>query len=279
MAAIPAADPNAIREQPGTLGYKQEYPTQFPKFAEDIARAGDMGGPVFPVGHPQAGQKIGDVIQDVQTHEPYEADMRPEFGMASAGQVIPSTRKQLESDIRFDMFDHVKPGFGEGMDNKLYLQQEARDRKIVYMPTLNSPGAYIGPVAGVSIPPWQWQRVIDPNILSKYTNEQKQRDDNKTDFLLSNGDRSSNILGDDVGYYMPYSANELKRKTASPFEPVIRTDMHWQHVKEPTGVKLNKHKMRRLTDSQRYPRALDSSVSGQGGATLPKRRSLEVILP
>lgn len=280
VAAPPAADPNATSVQPGTLGYQQpQYPTQMPKFAEDIARASDPGGPVFPPGHPHAGEKIGDVITDVKTHEPYEVDMRPEFGMAHLGQVIPSTRQQLESDIRFDMFDHVKPGFGEGMDNKLFLMQEARDKKIIYAYPHSSPGAYIGPTAGVDVPPWQLQRVIPHDKIQKFQEENKERYTKGEALLLGNGPKSSNVLGDDIGYYMPYSACELKRNPMSPFEPVIRTDMHWQHVNEPIGLHLNKKRPRRLFDSQRYPRALDSVMAGHGGATLPKRRSLEVVLP
>lgn len=263
IAERPAADPNATTVQPGTLGYQQPQGIRAtPRFAEDIARTAK-----------------GDIIRDIQSHEPYEPDLRPEYGMEKAGQVIPATRKQLESDIRFDMFDHVKPGFGEGMDNKLFLMQEARDKKIVYAPDLHAPGQWIGPTAGVDVPPWQWQRVIPSDVIRNYQQETRSREHAGTQLLLSTGPRSSNILGDDIGYPMPYSACELKRNPYSPFEPVIRTDMHWQHVKEPIGVKLNRKRMRLETDAQRYPRALDSSVVGQGGVNLPKRRSLEVILP
>ena len=177
------------------------------------------------------------------------------------------------------MFDHVKPGFGEGMDNKLFLMQEARDKKIVYAPGMHEPGQWIGPTAGVDVPPWQWQRVIPTEQLYRYQQEQQARVYAGDQLLLNNGHRSSNILGDDIGYPMPYSASELKRNKFSPFEPVIRTDMHWQHVKEPIGMKLNRKRMRLETDAQRYPRALDSHVAGQGGMHLPKRRALEVILP
>lgn len=263
IAPRPAMDPNATTVQPGTLGYQQPQSTRAPpKFAEDIARTAK-----------------GDIIKDVQTYEPYEPDMRPEYGMAKAGQVIPSTRKQLESDIRFDMFDHVKPGFGEGMDNKLFLMQEARDKQIVHAPGLHAPGQWIGPTAGVDVPPWQWQRVIPESQIRAYQQDERARTSAGDQLLMTNGPRSSNILGDDIGYPMPYSASELKRNPYSPFEPVIRTDMHWQHVKEPIGAKLNRKRMRLETDAQRYPRALDSYVAGQGGTTLPKRRSLEVILP
>lgn len=267
VAEKPAADPNSTSVQPGTLGFQQEGPMRQVTTVEDIARNVNTNG------------AIRDPGQDVQNHEPYETDMRPEYAMAKASDIIPSTRKQLESDIRFDMFDHVKPGFGEGMDNKLFLMQEARDKKIVYAPGMHEPGQWIGPTAGVDVPPWQWQRVIPTEQLYRYQQEQQARVYAGDQLLLNNGHRSSNILGDDIGYPMPYSASELKRNKFSPFEPVIRTDMHWQHVKEPIGMKLNRKRMRLETDAQRYPRALDSHVAGQGGMHLPKRRALEVILP
>jgi hypothetical protein len=284
VAEKPAADPNSTDVQPGTLGFIQEPgPRRRLTTVEDIAQNAKQGlSQQDDTDNDKAGAKnpIPGHGQVVQNHEPYETDLRPEYAMEKAANVIPSTRKQLESDIRFDMFDHVKPGFGEGMDNRLFLMSEARDKKIVYAPGLHEPGQWIGPTAGVDVPPWQWQRVIPGEQLQKYHQEQQARMYAGDQLLLgNNGPRSSNILGDDIGYPMPYSACELKRNRYSPFEPIIRTDMHWQQVKEPTGVKLNRKRMRLETDAQRYPRALDSYVAGQGGAHLPKRRALEVVLP
>lgn len=256
LAGVPAADPNSTSVQPGTLGYRQPR-----RFTEQVEHG-----------------KTGDFIRDVPTHEPNEADLRPEYGMEKAGVVIPSVRKQLESDIRFDMFDHVKAGYGNGMDNKLFLMQEAWDKNIRYGGELNFPGEYTGPTAGVDVPPWQWQRVIPEDLIQKFQQEKKIRETAGAELLFSNGSRSSNVLGDDVGYFMPYSASELKRDPYSPFEPVIRTDMHWQQTKEPTGVSLNRKRYRTDIDSQRYPRMLDSAVTGQGGTILKKQRALEVIL-
>lgn len=278
IAEKPAADPNSTAVQPGTLGYQQaEGPrrrlTTVENIADDVRNTSNDTPP------PTENKRTGDTPTDVQNHEPYETDLRPEYAMAEAGSVIPSTRKQLESDIRFDMFDQVKPGFGEGMDNKLFLMQEARDKQIVYAHGMHEPGQWIGPTAGVEVPPWQWQRVIPGERLYNYQQEHQYRQRVGDQLLLNNGPRSSNILGDDIGYPMPHSASELKRNKYSPFEPVIRTDMHWQQVKEPIGVKLNRKRMRLETDAQRYPRNFDSFVNEQRGAHLPKRRALEVVLP
>ena len=184
----------------------------------------------------------------------------------------------MESDIRFDMFDTVNPGFGEGVDNKLFLMEETREARIVHMEPHFFPGDYIGAVNGFNVPPWQLQREMPEQEVKKYSDRKRQAVMDKADVYNSMGEMSTNVLGDDVGYAYSHSAGELKRRKLSPLEPVIRTDMDWQHVKGPTGVKLNKLSMRRVHDALRYPRNLQSSLMGAGGPTLDKRRSLEVIL-
>jgi len=274
LAAAPAQTRGANSEFPGVdgktqagvLGYMQETIKAVPKFAEEIAKASDKGN----VG--------GDQILDVKTNDSSEGNLRSEWGMEKVGDVIPSTRKQLESDIRFDMFDNVNPGFGEGMDNKLFLMQQARDKKIVYTGSMFEPGAYIGPISGTEVPSWKMQRVMQPAKVSAHEAEKQKRLQLASALLKQNGVKSSNVLGDDIGFPLPYSACELKRNPMSPFEPIIRTDMPWEAVKDPTGFKLNGKRFRSEFDAQRYPRHLQSSIAGWGGPIYPKRRALEVIL-
>ena len=220
----------------------------------------------------------GDRIEDITTVETAVDTLRAQYGMESAGKVIPSTQDQLTSDIRFDLFDTVNPGYGEGSDNKLFLMQEARDEKIIYSKPMFTPGSYIGPIAGVTVPPWQLQRVMPADKMKDYGESRQGQLKMIQNTVLSYGKKSTNLLGDDVGYPFSHSACELKRNSRSPFEPVIRTDMNWQHVKDPCGYELNKKKFRLETDAQRYPRHLDSRTNGMGGPVLKKRRGLEVIL-
>jgi hypothetical protein len=220
----------------------------------------------------------GDRIEDVTTVETAVDTLRAQYGMESAGKVIPSTRDQLMSDIRFDLFDTVNPGYGEGSDNKLFLMQEGRDEKIIYSKPMFEPGSYIGPIAGVTVPPWQLQRVMPADKMKDYGESRQGKLKMIQNTVMSYGKKSTNLLGDDVGYPFSHSACELKRNSRSPFEPVIRTDMNWEHVKDPVGHELNKKRFRLETDAQRYPRHLDSRVNGMGGPVLKKRRGLEVIL-
>jgi hypothetical protein len=220
----------------------------------------------------------GDRIEDVTTVETAVDTLRAQYGMESAGKVIPSIRDQLMSDIRFDLFDTVNPGHGEGSDNKLFLMQEGRDEKIIYSKPMFEPGSYIGPIAGVTVPPWQLQRVMPADKMKDYGESRQGKLKMIQNTVMSYGKKSTNLLGDDVGYPFSHSACELKRNSRSPFEPVIRTDMNWEHVKDPVGYELNKKRFRLETDAQRYPRHLDSRTNGMGGPTLKKRRGLEVIL-
>ena len=114
--------------------------------------------------------------------------------------------------------------------------------------------------------------------VKKYSDRKRNDVLVKADVFRAYDDSSTNVLGDDVGYPYSHGASELKRPKYSPFEPVIRTDMDWQHVKNPTGVKLNKLGMRRVHDALREPRNLQVDMAGMGGARLGHRRSLEVIL-
>ena len=208
-----------------------------------------------------------------------EDTLRSQYGMEKAENVIPSEEEQMASDIRFDMFDTVNPGFGNGSDNKLFIMGENRDRKILYAEPTFKPGSYIGPLGNTVVPPWQLQRVMPEEKVRRYGTERRNRLNTISDTVMkyTRSSESTNILGSDMGYPYSHSACELKRNRFSPLEPVIRTDINWEHVKDPIGVQLNKKRFRLETDGQRYPRQLDSMTSGMGGQHLSKRRGLEVI--
>ena len=50
-------------------------------------------------------------------------------------------------------------------------------------------------------------------------------------------------------------------------QPVIDTNMSWEHPKWPDGVHLNKKRFRRDFDAHRYPRHLQPEVAMAGGGT------------
>jgi len=221
----------------------------------------------------------GDFLLNNLTQDRSYGTLRPRFGLAGPEDVIPSTIEQLQSDIRFDMFDTVAPGYGEGMDNKLFLLEKAREGEIDYASPMFSPGSYIGPVCGLTVPPWQWQRVIQPNLIQSYQQQVMTRLDQIQQVLRNNGEKTTNVVCDDVGFNQSVSASHLKRDKLSPFEPVIRTDIHWRNEKTPTGLQLNRKRFRVEHDALRMPRKIQATSYGTGGPTTTKRRALEVILP
>lgn len=248
---------------PSAFGFNQYKAT--PQFEENV-------------GWSEAG---GDFFRDVQTHSANAgANLRAAFGMNKAQNVIPSSTMQLQSDIMFDMFDTVHEGFGNGEDNKLYLMEQNRDAKIRYASPMTVPGASIGPESGVQVSSWKLQREIPTEKMARHKQSMK-RKHQEIAALYSKGNRdeSTNVLGDDVGFYRNVSSKGLKRHRASILEPIISNQMEFTRVKMPTGAELNGFGFRRNTDALRFPTHLNSLVNGMGGPTLGLRRSLEIILP
>ena len=222
-------------------------------------------------------EETGDVLNDVPTRLGGEkTTLRPRFGMQAASGVVPSAKEQIKSDIRFDMFDTVSPGFGEGTDNKLFVMETNRDSKIIYDDPLFAPGSNIGPEAGVQVSSWKLQRTMPTEKMALYSQSVKTNLQLIAEIVQTTG--STNLTGDDIGYYSTESSKGLKRKRISPFEPVVNNAMQFQSVKTPCGADLGQYQRRLLTDAMRYPRHLSSYTNGMGGPTLNKRRSLEIIL-
>lgn len=205
--------------------------------------------------------------------------MRPGYGMAGSTDMIPGGRDQLLSDLEFDMFSIVQPGFGEGVTNKVFLQQEARDAKIVYHePQYGYPRQWTGPTDGYTPLPWQWQDVMSNKDLDKEVQREA------TSMMLGNSmyqryNRSgTNVLGDDTGYSLKMSSKGLPHPSNSPFEPVYNNVHPWQPVYPPLGKDLKRKQMRREFDALRQPEHMTSNIAYEGGPTLSKRRALQIVL-
>lgn len=206
--------------------------------------------------------------------------LRMNYGQAQAADVLPDRRTALASDIKFDMFDYVSPGFGNGEANKLFQLEQSHADNIRYGGKLMEQ-TYIGPINGVAVPPWQLQRAIPRSYIemNDAANAFEKTAEMDARFSAEMTGQSTNVLGDDVGYKYSMSSKSLPRKQMSVFEPAIRTDFEWSNVQTPIGVDLNRKRFRLETDAQRYPRHLAPSLRQMGGPTLQRRRALEVILP
>jgi hypothetical protein len=204
--------------------------------------------------------------------------LRSEYEMADPKEIIAPVVTQKESDIEFDMFSVVRPGFGEGVHNKLFVMDQNRDDKIVFANPMTSPGAYIGPINGITVPPWQLQTVMPASKVRQYNGETRGKRKLEQRTVDSMGPSTTGVLGYDYGYHSNVSSSGLKRQKASPFEPVIMNDGYWEQVKPPTGIALNQNGFRRVTEAYRRPLDLRTFQQGMGGPLMSTRRSLEVIL-
>ena len=228
--------------------------------------------------------RVLDVDEDVLHEDPdgkkHTTDsLRQTFEQATPEQVIAVSKQQLRSDIEFDMFSYVKPGFGNGPTNKLFNLQNARDAIVINDRSDMTPGQYLGPTDNIEPGPWQFQRVIPEKLWMGALGLKN----NRLKLARSAADAykdigTSNLLGDDYGFGSKLSAKGLPRRGGCVLEPVIRNDMHWTNTSTPTGYELNRKRPRLGTDAQRYPEHLDSYTYAMGGPTTKRRRALGIVL-
>lgn len=224
-------------------------------------------------------EKYGDALSGPNSERvPGEPTLRPRYGIAGPASVIPSKRDQLKSDVQFDMFSVVQPGFGQGVDNKIFLHNLARDAKIRYTGKMYGPGPYIGPLGGVNPMPWQWQPVKSEAHMDTVPKRELQTLRNEKKLLSAVGQGTALALPSDTGLNSSTSSSELPRPSNIPLEPIIRNDGKWEPVSDPAGVHTNQRTYRPLYDPLRNPRSLSISPEN-GGPTMSKRSSLQVILP
>jgi hypothetical protein len=205
--------------------------------------------------------------------------LRLEFTEADSKLVIPSTVDQIRSDIEFDMFSVVRPGFGLGADNKMFAFENIRDREIIGKEPLFEPRAYDGPTGGVDTVPLCLQSVLPTAVFQKNERVNKLLQTQGLQTTLQTLKGSLNVLGDDYGQLSSVSDRGLNRPPESYLEPVIRIDSRWQRPKLEPGYLSSKRQFRKLYDGLRYPEHMRPHMNMDGGPTMKKARaSLEVLI-
>jgi hypothetical protein len=198
---------------------------------------------------------------------------------ANSALVIPRGLDQIRSDIEFDMFSVVRPGFGLGADNKMFAFENIRDKEIIGKGPLFLPRAYDGPTGGVNTVPVCLQNVVPTTVYEKNAKINKLLVSAAADTRQNTGKGSLNVLGDDYGQLTGLSDRGLNRPAESYLEPVIRIDSRWQRPKLEPGYLSSKRQFRRLFDCLRYPEHVEPHMFMNGGPTMKKARSaLEVLL-
>jgi hypothetical protein len=205
--------------------------------------------------------------------------LRPLYGIAGGAEHIPHINEQMRSDIEFDLFNLVQPGYGEGSDNKMFLYQKAREDLIRYKQPMYFPNNWLGPSNYQHPLPWQWQNVKSVDDVKQSVDAMHARLQKVAALVERMGEETTAVLGRDVGE-MPaaLSSSGLRRDPRSPFEPTIQNRHNWTPILDPVGKDLDKKQgYKRLFSSLRDPDAVEVQTRN-GGPHLNKRRSLEVIL-
>jgi hypothetical protein len=203
--------------------------------------------------------------------------IRPLMGIADPMGFVPSTRNQIKSNLLFSEFHIVAPGFGLGVNNKMYLMNEMRQQKLIYHEPLAFPRSYQGPSGCVLAPPFEWQNEMSkPAVKSR---ESRQSVMAKLGEMAANsvGEGSLNLLGDDYGLLRTSSAKGLARPPDSVTEPVILKPTPMERGRLLTGMQLDGKKMRRLFDADRWPEHFVSRMGLEGGATMPRQKALRLL--
>jgi len=210
-----------------------------------------------------------------------EPSIRPQFALDSlANKVVPTPEKQIQSDVLFDMFSVVQPGFGLGSDNKLNYENDAREKEVHFKDPLYKPRSEQDIGIAQHVHPLRWE--LQPNdtggqILAHLAKlEQKMKG-------MKSLIRQATAVGAD-GAALPDTTNViasskgLARHHKNVLEPVIHNRVPWQPVKEAPGYALNQRGFRHEHSPWGNPfqRETDRFNSGP---VLKKRRALEVILP
>ena len=222
---------------------------------------------------------MGDVIAagplPVDTAKP---TLRPQYPNPNGSEVVPSTRKQLESDLAFDLFSVVRPGHGLGSDNKLFVQDQIWEDKIrgmaPHMYPRGNAGGLGGPEGGIRPAPWKLSNVMHKSQVDGEFAKVGSQIRSAAMLAQATGSRTLRALPDEP--MARHTATGLKRK-ASPFEPMYHNHDPWLPYNEQAGIFLNKRGFKHQYNPMRRPLHVEHDPEN-GMQTLNKRRALEVIL-
>lgn len=221
-------------------------------------------------------------VPDVKPGLPHDnstATLRSRYGVLGPKDVIPSTERQLASDIQFDMFSFVQPGFGEGRDNKLFNYQNFTQDFVQDVGPDFYPRPDDGRLNYQHAMPWQWQSVQPVQSGVQMLVKETDLAPKIMQMARKYGEGAVPVLGyDKPEVSQSRSSQDLPRDRRSLYEPVIQNADPMHPILDPPGYVLQRRGMRRLFSPWREPQKRERQPLSTG-PHLNKRRSLEVILP
>lgn len=200
--------------------------------------------------------------------------LRAHFDTATAADVTPTPQRQLQSDMLFDMFSVVPPGYGLGSRNKLFVENEQRDEFLRFRNNFFI-RADQGAPTGIVPVPWYFQDTLPVEVLQDYVRKQKETLSNT---ILA----ASTTVGRTVGA-LPADVDSTKSsrgllRPLSFLRPVIENDAPLTPTIDPAGVYLNGRTFRHLYSPWRSPTENEDDVMG-GGSHFRTRRALVTVNP
>lgn len=264
-AQIRTGDP-AIPDVGGTPQYKKPWNPDIP--IRSTVGQSSMNLSNLENKDIQKSAALGDqIVASKQSRDVTTDTLRTHYNEIEGSDVIQTPHDYMDSDIRFDMFSWVQPGSGLGVNNKMFLMEEARRRFIDEHEPLSQPRNWDGPTNGIIDPPMMFQNTMSSDFILSI-NQEKERDAVlQRDFIRVQGPSSTNILGDDYGYLFPRSMKGLIRTSDIVYEPIVQKPSPMHPVK---WLTTDRKSFRRIWDPMRYPEHNVVQVAQEGGPTMSK---------
>jgi hypothetical protein len=200
--------------------------------------------------------------------------LKTHFENASPEDVTPSPARQLQSDVQFDMFNLVPPGFGLGQRNKLFVENEQRESFLKYQHNYPfRPDS--GVPTNITPPPWQWQDVMAPGMVKAFLEKLSKQVDDIKKAVSSVRAGTVGALPSDV-VTLP-SSKGLPRRP-SPFVPVHNNTDAFVSTVQPAGFFMNRRPFRHITSTWRDPEQAEFDAQNSG-PVFRRRRQLAFNLP
>ncbi len=252
----PGDAPNADKEKAdaasmGTMPYTMDAEGKIVTEDPDKAYFNKKAKTVMTI----AGHEFDDPINTI----------RPDYGLAGAESVVPNAKKQAKSDIIYDMFSVVPPGFGNGDTNKLFLQQQSWDKYVKFGGKLYGPNKFDGPTAGIRPMPYEWQNIKAQDFINRHTQSFNARYDTalRTAEMHARTEQPANALPSDYAARTPLSSKKLPRASLSALMPVIQNQATFKPAFDRPGFQ-RRDLFKRSYDPVRHPMAPSNDPNGIG---------------
>jgi hypothetical protein len=191
--------------------------------------------------------------------------LREMFKEAAEEDVEENPKLRVASNVEFDLFSHVPPGYSNGIDNSLYRMDVNRKRTVEWMNPMYTHRQYQGPENGQKPMPYQWQDEMSAAKQIEAVRQMGSRHSNIT--LAKRGGHFSVLPSDSV--YTP-SSKGLRSRTKTYFKKQIDLTTPFHNVATPAGRYLNNVRFKPYeTHNDRHNELQNNNYTGPNINTLP----------